>query len=267
MMQKVRSFLVGLAIVAAIILPVWFLAGAMGTKFGVLDWTIGFGLMAFQLGPLLMMGALAIAFLALGAALIVKPRKGILAALLALIVPAAGLGYGASVRSQVAHIPPIHDISTDMIDPPAFSQAVAEARATITRSNDLDYSTLTGPLAGQDPREVQARAYPDVRPIRVEIDADDAWMTARDTVEAMGWTITREDQAAGVLEATVSSFWYGFTDDIVVRVRTPVTQVGAIIDLRSVSRVGVSDLGANAARIRAFRAAYSKRLEGAATGN
>lgn len=266
-MQKVRSFLVGFAVVAAIALPIWFVTGALGTRFGLLDWTVGFGLMTFQLGPQLMVGALAIALLALGAALIVKPRKGIITAILALIIPATGLGYGMFVREQARDIPPIHDISTDVVDPPSFGPAVVEARAKITRANDLDFATTTPPFSGQDPREVQAQAYPDIRPIRVEIDADDAWMSARDTAEAMGWTITREDQAAGILEATVSSFWYGFVDDVAVRVRTPLTQEGAIVDVRSVSRVGMSDLGANAARIRAFQAAFSKRVEGAATGN
>lgn len=273
-MQKVRSVLVGLAVLMTVITPVWFLTGALGTKFGLLDWTIGFGLMTFMLGQYVLMAALGVSLLALGFALLVTPRQGIVVALLCAAVPALGLGWGLYARSQTANIPPIHDISTHVFDPPGFTQAVADARAKINRGNDLDYANNKvpndprfGPAAGKTAAELQRAAYPDITTMRVEIDADDAFTAAMDTAEAMGWKIGASDPKAGVFEATATSFWYGFTDDMAVRVRTPVSGVGADIDVRSVSRVGVSDLGANAARIRAFREQLNGRVTGAATGN
>lgn len=273
-MQGFRSFLVGLAVFAAIATPIWFLVGALGTRFGVLDWTIGFGLMTFMAGPFVLMGGLAIALLALGFALLVKPRKGIIASLLALIVPAAGLGWGYYAQLQAAKIPPIHDISTHLFDPPQFSAAVVEARKTVTRANDLDFrnnqvpdNPRFGPAAGRMAVDLQREAYPDITTMRVELDAEDAYQAARDSAEALGWTMGAADPANGTFEATARTAIYGFTDDIVVRVRAPMSGVGADVDVRSTSRVGVSDLGANAARIRAFRDQFNARIAGAATGN
>ena len=80
--------------------------------------------------------------------------------------------------------------------------------------------------------------------------------------EAQGWTITASQEPSlsqeGRIEATATSFWFGFVDDIVVRVRA--TSDGAVIDARSTSRVGLSDLGANAARLRAFSEAVVAEL-------
>lgn len=273
-MAGFRGFVLGLAVLAAIAVPAWFLTGALGTKFGLLDWTVGFGLMTVGLGSLVLLGALGIALLALGLSLLVKPRKGALLALACAVIPAAGLGYGVYVQGQTKAIPPIHDISTNRIDPPQFSEAVLAARAKVTKGNDLDYANNVvpndprwGAFAGKTAADLTAQAYPGVKPIAVEIDADDALIAARDVAEALGWKVTRFDQAAGALEAESTSFWYGFTDDIAVRVRPGVTDVGATVDVRSVSRVGLSDLGANAARIQAFSARFEQTVAGAATGN
>jgi uncharacterized protein (DUF1499 family) len=273
-MQALRNFMVGLAVFAAFAVPVWFLVGAFGTKFGLLDWTIGFGLMTFMLGRYVLMGALASALLALGLALAVAPRRGITAAFLAALVPAAGLGWGYYQQLQTAQIPPIHDISTHVFDPPQFSQAVADQRAKLTRGNDVDFANNQvpddprfGPAAGKMALDLQRQAYPDIGTLRVEIDPQDAFIAARDAAEALGWTLTKTDPAGGVIEATSTSFWYGFTDDISIRVRAPMSGIGADVDVRSVSRVGMSDLGANAARIRAFRDQLNARVANAATGN
>ena len=59
--------------------------------------------------------------------------------------------------------------------------------------------------------------------------------------EELGWQVVNVDAAQGIVEATDTSFWFGFVDDIVVRV-TPV-DAGARVDVRSVSRVGLSDIG------------------------
>jgi hypothetical protein len=273
-MAKVRGVWVRLALAASLLLPIWFLIGALGTKFGLLDWRVGFGLMTFQLGPLLMMGALGLAAIGLLLALLVPPRSGVLMALVALLIPAAGLGYGAWVRTQVKDIPPIHDVSTDLVDPPAFSAAVVEARGKVPGGNGLDLLTATlpdaprlGPMAGKPVVDIHRAAYGDVKALMTDAPPIDAFQVALDAAQAQpGWVVDRHDAAAGMIEAHATSFWYGFVDDIAIRVRPLPDGTGSTVDVRSVSRVGLSDLGANAKRIRAYLTTLNSKLGEAATG-
>jgi hypothetical protein len=273
-MAALRGFWVRLALAASMLLPVWFLVGALGTKFGVLDWRIGFGLMTVQLGPLLLMGTAAFAAIGLILALVVSPRRGRRIALAALIIPALGLGYGAWAMRQASSVPPIHDVSTDLVEPPAFSARVIEARAGVPGVNALDLLTATipdnprfGPMAGQSVLEVHRAAYGDIRTMTTEMPAFDAFQVALDVAEKQrGWVVGGQDAAGGVIEATSTSFWYGFVDDIVIRVRELPDGSGTSIDVRSVSRVGVSDLGANARRVRAYLADLNASLGETATG-
>lgn len=273
-MATIRGGWVRLALAASLLLPVWFLVGALGTKFGFLDWRVGFGLMTYQLGPKLMMGALAFAGVGLLLALIVPPRRGWGMALVAMLIPALGLGYGAFVRAKVKDVPPIHDVSTDLADPPTFSAAVTEERAKIPDGNGLDLMTATlpdaprlGPLAGKPVLEVHRAAYGDLKPLTTDAPLIDTFQVALDAANAQpGWTVDRHDAAAGVIEAHATSFWYGFVDDIAIRVRPLPDGSGATVDMRSVSRVGLSDLGANAKRVRAYMETLNGKLGEAATG-
>lgn len=254
-MSKVRDVMVWLAVVAALAVPVYFAYAALGTKFGLHDWTFGFGLLTYQWGAKVMMGAAALAVLALIAAYFTPPRRGVMAALMALLVPAAGLGYGAYVRHQAQDIPPIHDISTDLEDPPAFSEAVAHARGEYSNSLDLVNKTTRD---GAHFIDLQIEAYPDIQSIPTGLSPEAAFDVAEALVREQSWTLGRADRDAGSIEAMAESFWYGFKDDIVVRV-TPDGE-GARIDMRSVSRVGGSDLGANAGRMRPFLEALRARI-------
>lgn len=274
-MAGIRNIWVRAALIVSLLLPVWFLVGAFGTRFGVLDWRVGFGLMTFKLGPLLLMGSLGLAAIALLLSLAVPPRgRGWVSALIALLIPAAGLGYGVSVQQAAKNIPPIHDISTDLADPPTFSAEVAEARAKVPGGNGLDLlgarlpdAARLGPLAGKAVVDVQRQAYGDIKSLFSDTPAIDTFQVALDAAQAQrGWIIDRNDPATGIIEARATSFWYGFTDDIVVRVRALPDGSGSVVDVRSVSRVGLSDLGANAKRVRAYLAALNTRLGEAATG-
>jgi uncharacterized protein (DUF1499 family) len=276
-MAGMRDFLVRAALILAILLPIYFLVAALGTKFGLLDWRIGFGLMTYTLGKFVLMGVGAIGLLATLATILVKPRmKGLLGALLAVLLPAAGMGYGVYVQSQAKDIPPIHDISTSLDDPPSFTELVLQERAKVPCVNTLDFATKTvgaangpgcrgrdgGPLA----KDLHAKAYGDLKPLRMNQAPNDAVEMVLDAAAAQGWTIVNADVEGGLIEATASTFWYGFKDDIAVRLRPTIDGLGTIVDVRSVSRVGVSDLGANAARIRAFLAAVDSEQAKAATG-
>lgn len=146
---------------------------------------------------------------------------------------------------QAKSLPPIHDITTDTARPPEFV-AVLPLRA--------DAPNPTG-YAGAEVAEAQARAYPDIRPHSMPVPTAVAFDRAVEAAREMGWEIVAVDPVAGRIEATDTTFWFGFKDDVVVRVTGE--GEGSRIDVRSVSRVGQSDVGANAARIRK----YLQRLE------
>ncbi len=135
--------------------------------------------------------------------------------------------------------PPIHDISTDIGDPPVFSAAIRERGSG---ANSL--------VVKEDTLEAQQAAYPDLATIRTQASIEAAFYRAAAIAREMGWDIYREDLNAGYIEAVDTTAIMGFRDDIVIRLRT--NAGGTLVDLRSVSRVGVSDLGANAGRIREF---------------
>ena len=175
---------------------------------------------------------------------------------------------------EAKKIPPIHDISTDLADPPVFSAAVVAARTKVPGGNGVDLVAAKlpddprfGPLAGKPVIEVQRAAYGDIKPLVTDSAAFDAFQVALDTAQAQkGWVVDRNDAATGMIEAHATSFWYGFTDDIVIRVRALPDDSGTMIDMRSTSRVGLSDLGMNARRVRAYMQALNTNLGEAATG-
>ena len=102
----------------------------------------------------------------------------------------------------------------------------------------------------------QRAAYPDIAPMLLAVPPRDAFAKAVAAAEAMGWEVVGRDAAAGTIEAVDTTKWFGFKDDIAVRV-TPTPEGGSRIDIRSKSRVGRSDIGTNARRIRA----YAERLK------
>ncbi len=142
--------------------------------------------------------------------------------------------------------PRIHDISTDLQDPPAFT-AAPQQRGPGSNSLDTDPATVA----------LQAQAYPDLQTLRTTMEYGELFDKAVRVASDMGWDIYLQDRNAGVIEAVDTTAVMGFKDDIVIRVRT--NAEGALVDLRSVSRVGVGDLGANAKRINAFLASLQQR--------
>jgi len=148
-----------------------------------------------------------------------------------------------TVMSSASGVPPIHDITTDTDDPPLFDSGVYY-RGKEANSIEIKPDAIA----------LQLEAYPDLGTIITDLSPDDAFNRASDVAELLEWDIYNSDPANGTLEASYTSLWFGFVDDIVIRIRR--SGSGSEVDLRSVSRVGQSDLGANAARIRAFIDAY-----------
>ncbi len=142
--------------------------------------------------------------------------------------------------------PAIHDITTDTQDPPAFTEAIK------LRGNDSNTLTLK-----PETIEAQQAAYPDLQTVLTTDSIEQVFKKAMASANELGWDVYREDLNDGFIEAVDTTAIMGFKDDIVIRLRTNVN--GTLMDLRSVSRVGVSDLGANAARIREFIAVYEEQ--------
>ncbi|MDH3460730.1 MAG: DUF1499 domain-containing protein [Burkholderiaceae bacterium] len=141
------------------------------------------------------------------------------------------------LRAQ--HLPRIHDISTDTDNPPPF---VAVVPLRLDADNPVAYQAGT---AAQ-----QQQAYPDVAPLVLKVLPAQAFARAGQAVQAMGWTMVAVSPQDLRIEATDSSPLFGFKDDVVVRVSSH--PAGSRVDVRSQSRVGVSDIGVNAKRIRSF---------------
>jgi len=147
------------------------------------------------------------------------------------------------VALQGREVPAIHDITTDTQDPPRF-ETVPTLRDEA--SNPLELS--------EEVIEQQLAAYPDLRTLQSQRSYASSYNLALETARKMGWKIVREDPNAGFIEAVATTPIMQFKDDVVIRVRTNAD--GSLIDVRSASRVGVSDLGANAERIRRFLDAF-----------
>jgi hypothetical protein len=170
----------------------------------------------------------------------------------ALLGTTAGAIVGLHMLSWVQtarSVPQIHDITTDLADPPVFV-AVAPLRADAPNPAAYD---------GPDTAAAQREAYPDIQTVRFPgVSADEVIRAARRAALESGWDVVAYAETEGRLEATDTTFWFGYKDDIVVRVKA--TGDGAELDVRSKSRVGLSDLGTNAARIRGYTHAVRSLL-------
>lgn len=98
---------------------------------------------------------------------------------------------------------------------------------------------------------LQHEAYPDIRPLVLPVKSDIAFEKALAAAKKLNWAVADANAGAGRIEATDTTFWFGFKDDIVIRI-TPSGPESSKVDVRSVSRVGRSDIGKNAQRIRKF---------------
>lgn len=141
--------------------------------------------------------------------------------------------------------PTIHDITTDTEDPPAFTMALEE-RGAGANTLEIDPDVILQ----------QQAAYPDLQTLLSPLSMDEVYDRALQVAKELGWEVYHQDRNAGVIEAVDTTRIMAFKDDVVIRVRS--NAQGTLLDLRSVSRVGEGDIGANAKRIRAFLAAFQQ---------
>ncbi|MFT6489819.1 MAG: hypothetical protein ACJAXQ_000596 [Parvibaculaceae bacterium] len=166
--------------------------------------------------------------------------------------PGLGFGLGVMVMGLIVAVPVIaaidagrtspfiHDISTDVANPPEFV-AIVEARGN-GKFNSLERTSEVAQL--------QQAGYPELGGLYVDRLPGQVFELALETAQAQGWTIVAVSPETGLIEASATTLVLGFTDDVVIRV----TDVNgkAMVDVRSASRVGMSDMGANAKRIKAY---------------
>lgn len=156
-----------------------------------------------------------------------------------------------SIRTSPTPRPPIHDISTDLDNPPAFVDAIPLREQSGARNPPEYLQELKRGDIMIDVPGSQREAYPDIQPVVLEgVTPTDAFERAAQAVERQGWTLIASKPEEGRIEAWDKTFWYGFVDDIVIRVTA--AEGGSRIDVRSKSRIGGGDAGKNAQRIRGY---------------
>jgi uncharacterized protein (DUF1499 family) len=225
--------LAGTAVVLLALGPLGWRAGWWHYRFGLLTlmpWAAYFGVAAL---------VVSVVTILLGRSRI--GARGIAMAVVAFVVGALIAYVPWHYDAMRQAVPPVNDITTDTENPPAYV-AVVSLRA----------AEGANPVTYQGPKfaDQQKRAYPDIAPMIIELPPDAAFARALAAAQQMGWTIVAAEQAAGRIEASERSRWYGFTDDIVVRVTG--LRPGSRIDVRSSARQGRSDFGVNVARVRAY---------------
>lgn len=230
--SRIAVLSAGVAVVAVLLAAL----GVTAARFGWVEPYVGFQI--FGLG-LVSGGILA---LVLGVAGLFRARRagGMGAAVLGTAIGAGLLAVLVVLVAPHRGAPAIHDVTTDPEDPPQFHEI---AKLPANEGRDLTY-----PHGGAGVPEKQRRAYPDLAPVRLALPADQAFNAAQNAVRELGWKVVWVNRSLGLIEATDTSPLFRFVDDVVIRVRGDAD--GSVIDVRSTSRVGVSDLGANARRIR-----------------
>lgn len=221
-----------LSLVLGVVALVLLLLSGPGTRFQLWDYRVGFTLLAWAAYT-----AIAAGFVSVIALAIPKARaRGMLMPMLALVIGLAVLYGPLEFRRQARLFPPINDITTDTENPPR-------------------YMTQSRPYPGAEFARQQRAAYPDLLSVLMPAPPAAAFKKAVAAAESMGWEVVGVDAAAGTIEAVDTTKFFGFKDDIAIRVTA--TADGSKVDIRSKSRVGRGDVGTNAQRIRA----YAERLK------
>lgn len=227
-----------LVVLTAIVAVLLLLGSGLGYRLGWWPYRTGFDMMRWG-----MFVGIAAAVLAIIALAIPKVRARRALGFVAALAVGLAMAYVPWQWSQRAQsVPRIHDISTDTVNPPLFV-------AVLPLRKDAPNTAAYG---GKEVADLQLKGYPDIKPLELAVPPQVAFARALDAAERMGWAMVASNAAQGRIEATDTTLWYGFKDDIVIRV-TP-SGSGSKVDVRSVSRVGRSDIGTNAQRIRQYLA-------------
>ncbi len=216
------------------------IAAGAGSRWGLWHFRTGFAILKYAAyGGV---AAMVVDLAALLSAINIKKGggMGVAAALVAVAMAVTAVVVPFSWKRTAAGVPRIHDISTDLENPPRF---VAILPLRLGAPNPVEHG-------GPEVAAQQRQAYPDLKTLALDIPADQAFDKALAVARRLHWSIVAEVPDEGRIEATDTTFWFGFKDDIVIRIAQ--AEGHARVDIRSLSRVGVSDAGTNARRIRTF---------------
>ena len=226
-----------------------------GVREEMFDLDYAVGTLATGWAPNLALVAAIIGVLAFLVAVIVPPRRERIASLLAVALAAGVLAVAGQIRAQVAAHPPIHDVATDWTDPMMFGLKVTAARAEA--DNRVEAAPRVQPqpqdpnLTGTPIAAVNARTCPGAVPVVLTGTVDAAYAKARTALVREGLVLITENPAGGRLEATATTRYLKLKGDVLVRVKPE--GAGARIDIRSISRTGIADMGENCRRVTRLR--------------
>jgi uncharacterized protein (DUF1499 family) len=246
-MNKLATWLTTLGFIVAIGCALAGLAAGLGYRFDLWHFRTGIA----TLGYVFWVAAATAVVTLVGLVLAIVrrvPNRAMVMGFVGVVIAGITAYVPYHLRQTAGSVPAIHDITTDLANPPAF------VRATADRKKDDHPVAYDGPKVG----EMQKAAYPDIATIVTPAPADKALEAAKATLSEMGLEITDTDPAQGRVEAMATSMLFGFKDDVIVRVAT--APDGTHVDVRSKSRVGRNDFGMNAKRIRTFAAKLRTRL-------
>ena len=234
------QMVLGGGIIAAMLLPI----GALGSRAGLWPFTVGFLFLAIGV-------VVALLTTISGSFVVVRALRRTASS--DYLAPGIGVGICLLVLLVIggqfvpaASLPPIHNISTDIEDPPQFDAIVS--RRSGSNPHGYDASQKIGDVGTLG--DLQRAAYPHLATFRSAVSVPVGLERAVAILKNMGLEVVAVDRVTGRVEATATTFWFGFKDDVVVRLKDDggVTSV----DLHSASRVGQSDLGVNARRVATF---------------
>lgn len=284
-----RKKLAAGALAVSIFVIVWFAVAALGSKYGLWGWQFGLGTMTAVWGKWLSFFAVALSLIALVLGFVKAPRvQPVILALAALLVSSMVLFRLAGFGAQAGSLPPIHDIQTDWSEPITLSESlIAQRRSdgatnpveddpTIADSADSRWPGMGGRRVAEVQEEAEGERTIDgetvppaydrpIEPLYFDQSPGEIATYVLEIAEDRGWDIfsrpeTGQDVERTMMEATETSTWFGFKDDVAVRIRA--VEGATRVDMRSISRVGLSDLGMNARRVSSFMDELEARADG-----
>ena len=232
--------------------------GAIGSGQGAWHFRIGFTILQYSLF------AAAVGIILALVALILGRRGGHgrlrLVNILAIVAGLAFLLYLGSLIATARSVPAIHDITTNLDDVPKFYRLVVR-EDNLRSIPDLGRPQLAALPPRERWKEVHRQSYGDLRTVRLPWNVAETVRRAEALARERGWEVVTSDPQLGIVEAVDTSLFFRFKDNVLVRVRQAPAG-GSLVDMRSISRVGGSDVGVNAKRVRSFLADLQQEQQG-----
>jgi len=236
-----------LGLVLAIADAIAGLVSGIGHRLDLWDYRSGIGALRYVFW--LAAGTSAASAIAAIAGAATGARGAVAAGVAGFVIAAITAFIPWQLRETILTVPPIHDISTDTINPPQY------VRVAALRTQSDHPVAYDGPEVAA----LQKKGYPDIGPVMVQAPPDKVFEAAKAVLAGMGLELVDADEATGRIEATETSLLFGFEDDVVLRIVTLADGMTRV-DVRSKSRVGRSDLGINANRVRMISTKLRRKL-------